>query len=139
MACGVTVCRRDLTRKRRLPRVSVRDTLPQSEGRGPAGERDLMQHGTVALRTLPGETKRQQRSKPQSPYEHIFDGYNAAGGSYAEAFDEMFDAQGNVRGPYKGIYRALAPSDSADLDDRAEALRRAFVDQGITFSLSGQE
>ncbi|MGA8332810.1 MAG: circularly permuted type 2 ATP-grasp protein, partial [Mycobacterium sp.] len=88
---------------------------------------------------MPGETKRQQRSKPQSPYEHIFDGYNAAGGSYAEAFDEMFDAQGNVRGPYKGIYRELAPSDSADLDDRAEALSRAFVDQGITFSLSGQE
>src|SRR5271163_2594760 len=98
-----------------------------------------MQHGTVALRTLPGETKRQQRSKPQSPYEQIFDGYNAAGGSYVEAFDEMFDAQGNVRGPYKGIYRELAPSDSADLDARAEALSRAFVDQGITFSLSGQE
>src|SRR3984885_11522653 len=98
-----------------------------------------MQHGTVALRTLPGETKRQQRSKPQSPYEQIFDGYNTAVGCYAEAFDEMFDAQGNVRGPYKGIYRELAPSDSADLDDRAEALSRAFVDQGITFSLSGQE
>jgi uncharacterized circularly permuted ATP-grasp superfamily protein len=98
-----------------------------------------MQHGTVALRTLPGETKRQQRSKPQARYEQIFDGYNTAGGSYAEAFDEMFDAQGNVRGPYKGIYRELAPSNSADLDDRAEALSRAFVDQGITFSLSGQE
>jgi uncharacterized circularly permuted ATP-grasp superfamily protein len=99
-----------------------------------------MQHGTVALRTLPGETKRQQRGKPQSPaYEPIFDGYNTARGCYLEAFDEMFDAQGNVRGPYKGIYKALAPSDASDLDDRAEALARAFVDQGITFSLSGQE
>ena len=85
-----------------------------------------MQHGTVALRTLPGETKRQQRNKQESVYEQIFDGYNAAGGSYVEAFDEMFDAQGNVRGPYKGIYRELAPSDSADLDARAEALSRAF-------------
>jgi uncharacterized circularly permuted ATP-grasp superfamily protein len=100
-----------------------------------------MQHGNVALRTVPGETKRQQRSKPQSPqpYEPIFDGYNSAGGCYLEAFDEMFDAQGNVRGPYKGIYKELAPSDATDLDDRAEALARAFVDQGITFSLSGEE
>src|SRR6201991_4963218 len=98
-----------------------------------------MQHDTVALRTLPGETKRQQRSKPQSVYEQIFDGYNAAGGSYAEAFDEMFDAHGNVRGPYKGIFAELAPSRASELEARAEALTRAFIDQGITFSLSGQE
>lgn len=55
------------------------------------------------------------------------------------AFDEMFDAQGNVRGPYKGIYAELAPSDASELKARAEALGRAFIDQGITFSLSGQE
>src|SRR3978361_120172 len=127
MACGVTVCCSDSTLKRRLPRVSVPDAFIQSEDPGPAEQDDLMQHGTVALRTLPGETKRQQRGKPQSPaYEPIFDGYNTAGGCYLEAFDEMFDAQGNVRGPYKGIYKELAPSDSADLDDRAEALARAF-------------
>jgi len=100
-----------------------------------------MQHGTVALRTVPVDTKRQKRSKSQQPqpYEGIFDGYNAAGTCYAEAFDEMFDGQGNVRGPYKGIYAELAPSDASDLDARAEALSRAFSDQGITFSLSGQE
>jgi uncharacterized circularly permuted ATP-grasp superfamily protein len=99
-----------------------------------------MQHGRVALRTVPGETKRQARgqSRPSKRYEHIFDGYNTAGG-YVEAFDEMFDAQGNVRGPYKGIYAELAPSDASDLEARAEALSRAFSDQGITFSLSGQE
>jgi uncharacterized circularly permuted ATP-grasp superfamily protein len=55
------------------------------------------------------------------------------------AFDEMFDVQGNVRGPYKGIYAELAPSDASDLKARADALGRAFIDQGITFSLSGQE
>ena len=60
-------------------------------------------------------------------------------GSYAKAFDEMFDAQGNVRGPYKGIFAELAPSDTEELGARAEALGRAFIDQGITFSLSGQE
>ena len=41
--------------------------------------------------------------------------------------------------PIRASIAELAPSDSADLDDRAEALSRAFVDQGITFSLSGQE
>src|SRR5689334_5002773 len=55
------------------------------------------------------------------------------------AFDEMFDAQGAVRGPYRGIYAELAPSDASELKARAEALSRAFLDQGITFSLSGQE
>ena len=100
-----------------------------------------MQHGTVALRTLPVDPKRQQRGKsqPPQPYQGIFDGYNTAGSCYGEAFDEMFDGQGNVRGPYKGIHAELAPSDAGDLDARAEALSRAFSDQGITFSLSGQE
>ena len=51
----------------------------------------------------------------------------------------MFDAQGNVRGPYKGIFAELAPSDASELAARSEALGRAFIDQGITFSLSGQE
>jgi uncharacterized circularly permuted ATP-grasp superfamily protein len=99
-----------------------------------------MQHGTVALRTVPVETRRQPRGdlRPSKRYERIFDGYNTAS-SYADAFDEMFDGQGNVRGPYKGIYAELAPSDASDLEARAEALGRAFSDQGITFSLSGQE
>ena len=68
----------------------------------------------------------------------IFDGYSDRG-PYSQAFDEMFDVNGNVRGPYKGIYDELAPSDAAVLAARAEALGRAFIDQGITFSLSGQE
>src|ERR1700758_4051394 len=51
----------------------------------------------------------------------------------------MFDNQCAVRGPYKGISAELAPSDASELKARAEALGRAFIDQGITFSLSGQE
>jgi uncharacterized circularly permuted ATP-grasp superfamily protein len=100
----------------------------------------VLQHGTMATRTLAAETKRRPRSQSQvaAHYERIFDGYNARG-SYADAFDEMFDGQGNVRGPYKGIYAELAPSDASELEARAEALSRAFSDQGITFSLSGQE
>ena len=72
-------------------------------------------------------------------FERIFGGYNLTSDAYSLAFDEMFDAQGNVRGPYKGIYAELAPSDASDLEARSEALARAFIDQGITFSLSGQE
>ncbi|WP_368681932.1 circularly permuted type 2 ATP-grasp protein [Mycobacterium intracellulare] len=71
--------------------------------------------------------------------ERIFGGYNTSSDAYDMAFDEMFDAQGAVRGPYKGIYAELAPSDASELKARAEALSRAFLDQGITFSLSGQE
>ncbi|WP_242640376.1 MULTISPECIES: circularly permuted type 2 ATP-grasp protein [Nocardiaceae] len=51
----------------------------------------------------------------------------------------MFDADGRTRTPYKGIHTALAPANASDLDARSDALGRAFVDQGITFSLSGQE
>src|SRR6201992_4125539 len=80
------------------------------------------------------ETKRKSPARS----ERIFAGYNKSD-VYSLAFDEMFDAQGNIRGPYKGIHAELAPADVADLKARAEALARAFIDQGITFSLSGQE
>jgi len=87
---------------------------------------------------VPTETGRRTRSTATPKHEQIFDGYNKPG-SYAKAFDEMFDANGTVRGPYKGIHRELAPSDAPELEARSEALGRAFLDQGITFSLSGQE
>ena len=89
---------------------------------------------------MPQETGRPSRNNSHPPRhdEQIFDGYNNRGG-YSKAFDEMFDGHGNVRGPYKGIYAELAPSDASELEARAEALGRAFIDQGITFSLSGQE
>lgn len=80
----------------------------------------------------------QNRQRLHARAERIFSGYNTSAG-YAMAFDEMFDAAGNVRGPYRGIYAELAPSDASELKARAEALARAFIDQGITFSLSGQE
>ena len=86
------------------------------------------------------ETARIARSnsKPVKRHDGVFGGYNKLG-SYDQAFDEMFDGQGSVRAPYKGIHSELAPSDASELEARAEALGRAFIDQGITFSLSGQE
>lgn len=93
--------------------------------------------------SLPSQLKEtgprlQSRCRSSARSERIFGGYNTSD-IYSMAFDEMFDVQGNVRGPYKGIYAELAPSDASELKARAEALARAFIDQGITFSLSGQE
>ncbi len=67
----------------------------------------------------------------------LFEGYRP--GRFAAAFDEMFDGSGRVRQPYRGLFAALDPIDVADLAARSAALDRAFIDQGITFSLSGQE
>jgi uncharacterized circularly permuted ATP-grasp superfamily protein len=69
--------------------------------------------------------------------EGIFAGYSP--GRYEDAYDEMFDAQGRVRTAYRGLFNALAPIEEDDLQRRNEALSRAFIDQGVTFSLSGQE
>ena len=68
----------------------------------------------------------------------IFGGY-LDDGPYAAAYDEMFDRRGSIRAPYKGIYAELGPTGPDELGARADALGRAFVDQGITFALSGQE
>ena len=99
---------------------------------------DAAWHSGPSNRARRDQAAAARRVAPAKRYERIFDGYNSAS-SYVDAFDEMFDGQGNVRGPYKGIYAELAPSDASDLEARAEALSRAFSDQGITFSLSGQE
>ncbi|WP_082958565.1 circularly permuted type 2 ATP-grasp protein [Mycobacterium sp. E3198] len=99
----------------------------------------------VSLPSQLEDTRRGPRGaagRPDARAERIFGGYtesDAYADVYSKAFDEMFDAQGTVRGPYKGIYAELAPSDASELKARAEALGRAFIDQGITFSLSGQE
>lgn len=81
--------------------------------------------------SLPNQLNETRRRSPTRG-ERIFGGYNTSD-VYAMAFDEMFDAQGIVRGPYKGIYAELAPSDASELKARADALGRAFIDQGITF------
>jgi len=66
----------------------------------------------------------------------VFDGYPDAAGA---AYDEMFDADGRVRAPYRRLAKILEAKGPEDLTARTEALGRAFTDQGVTFSLSGQE
>jgi uncharacterized circularly permuted ATP-grasp superfamily protein len=50
----------------------------------------------------------------------------------------MFHADDTVRSAYRALHEAIAPTAAADLAVRSEALDRAHVDQGITFSLSGR-
>jgi len=69
----------------------------------------------------------------------LFDGYLNPDRPHAGAYDEMFNADGGVRSAYRALHESIAPSEVEDLTARSEALGRAFVDQGITFSLSGQE
>ncbi|WP_245744543.1 circularly permuted type 2 ATP-grasp protein [Lentzea fradiae] len=69
----------------------------------------------------------------------LFDGYLDPRRPHADAYDEMFSAEDGVRSAYRALYESVAPSQVTDLNARSEALGRAFVDQGITFSLSGQE
>ncbi|MFC4942218.1 circularly permuted type 2 ATP-grasp protein [Pseudonocardia sp. GCM10023141] len=69
----------------------------------------------------------------------MFDGYHEPDRPHADAYDEMFAADGTIRTPYRALHDAIAPTAAADLAVRSDALDRAYVDQGITFSLSGQE
>ena len=92
----------------------------------------------MTLRTPQAGASQASPESAVSDGHRIFGGYLDAG-PYSAAYDEMFDRRGGVRAPYKGIYAELGPTGPDELGGRADALGRAFVDQGITFSLSGQE
>src|SRR4051794_636637 len=54
-------------------------------------------------------------------------------------WDEMFDVPGVPRSSYEALHATLRPLAGAELRLRADALARAFLDQGITFALKGVE
>jgi uncharacterized circularly permuted ATP-grasp superfamily protein len=66
----------------------------------------------------------------------LFDGYPVNAGA---AFDEVFAPSGDPRPVYRRLLDAIRPLTSDDLGLRRAALDRAFRDQGITFSLFGEE
>jgi uncharacterized circularly permuted ATP-grasp superfamily protein len=86
-----------------------------------------------------GRRARPTRARTTSRPGAQFDGYLVPGRPHSEAFDEMFGADGVVRAPYRSLYESISALGAPDLSARADALDRAMVDQGITFSLSGQE
>ncbi len=55
------------------------------------------------------------------------------------AWDEMFDRDTEPRDHYLGLFAVLQTLSPADFDSRCRARDQAFRDQGITFSLSGEE
>src|SRR5438105_5285640 len=55
------------------------------------------------------------------------------------AWDEMFDPNGGIRPGYAALHGALAALGVDDLAERGVLRDRSLRDQGITFSLSGEE
>ncbi|MEV4317895.1 circularly permuted type 2 ATP-grasp protein [Actinocrispum sp. NPDC049592] len=92
----------------------------------------------MSRRTVPSRAKVSPSGNGHVPGA-LFDGYLDPARPHAGAYDEMFAEASSVRSAYRTLYDSLVPSQAADLAARSEALDRAFVDQGITFSLSGQE
>jgi uncharacterized circularly permuted ATP-grasp superfamily protein len=64
-----------------------------------------------------------------------FDSYEPRG----RAWDEMFEGRGVTRSHYGSVHHALGALTAADFRERCIARDRSFRDQGITFSLSGEE
>ena len=64
----------------------------------------------------------------------FFDSYRLA-----DAFDEMFEAAGVPRDHYGALHDVLGTLTDDDYRERCMARDRSFRDQGITFSLSGEE
>ncbi|MEI8167513.1 MAG: circularly permuted type 2 ATP-grasp protein [Chloroflexales bacterium] len=55
------------------------------------------------------------------------------------AYDEMFDAEGQARAHYKLLYRRLLEMNATDLQERQRYADRTFLNQGITFTVYGDD
>ena len=64
----------------------------------------------------------------------LFDGY-----PLGAAWDEVFARDGTPHRDSAALHAALQQLSAEDLTSRSSTLQRAFRDQGITFSLSGEE
>jgi uncharacterized circularly permuted ATP-grasp superfamily protein len=69
----------------------------------------------------------------------LFAGYAPARPLGVVAYDEMLEPSGAVRRGYVELDRALGSLSGAGFEARCTARDRSFRDQGITFSLSGEE
>ncbi len=66
---------------------------------------------------------------------------NAMFSDYASngpAYDEMFDGT-SLRPPYQRLRSSLRTMTTPELVDRVEALQSAYLDQGVTFDIGGEE
>jgi uncharacterized circularly permuted ATP-grasp superfamily protein len=65
----------------------------------------------------------------------LFEGYLAGTG---QAYDEMFDGEA-LRSPYERLASSFAQVTGAEVRARAEALTTAYLEQGVTFDIGGEE
>jgi uncharacterized circularly permuted ATP-grasp superfamily protein len=65
----------------------------------------------------------------------LFDSYELSG----PAWDEMFEGRGVARPHYGAVHDTIGTLTAADYRERCIARDRSFRQQGITFSLSGEE
>jgi uncharacterized circularly permuted ATP-grasp superfamily protein len=64
----------------------------------------------------------------------LFDGYRQG-----PAWDEMFDREGAVRPALTDVHSVLSQTAPGELQARADTLARAYLDQGVTFDVGGEE
>ena len=70
----------------------------------------------------------------------LFDGYLMSDtGPLGRAVDEVFETGGEPRRHYQDVVSVLAQMSPEDVSARAGRLARAFMDQGVTFDLDGEE
>ncbi|MES1254867.1 MAG: circularly permuted type 2 ATP-grasp protein, partial [Acidobacteriota bacterium] len=69
-----------------------------------------------------------------SPFGALFTGYNLAG-----HYDEMFDPSGRPRAHCRPLFEDLRAASQADLAQRQMEADKAFLTQGITFTVYGDD
>jgi uncharacterized circularly permuted ATP-grasp superfamily protein len=70
----------------------------------------------------------------------LFDDYGLRGdGPLADALDEVIDGSGSSRPAYSDVVSVISQMSPEDVSARAGRLARAFMDQGVTFDLDGEE
>jgi len=70
----------------------------------------------------------------------LFDGYGEeTSGPLGGAFDEVVGGDGSTRAPYLDVVSVLSQMSPDEIAARTNRLARAFMDQGVTFDLDGEE
>ncbi len=64
----------------------------------------------------------------------LFDGY-----ALGPAWDEMIAADGTARAPYRLLHESIQRSGAQELRAGIDALARAYLNQGVTFDVGGEE
>ncbi|WP_375476904.1 circularly permuted type 2 ATP-grasp protein [uncultured Jatrophihabitans sp.] len=64
----------------------------------------------------------------------LFDGY-----PLGAAWDEMIAVDGSARAPYRLLHESMQRSGTGELRAGVDALARAYLNQGVTFDIGGEE